>query len=112
MFMNTRLNVRWEQNEYSNVGIIAVCYLSSLMNLIMDGRGKDARKQLTNTVSRGEKTDMFNPRPSFFFFLFTLSVSLSIRFSLRVRSGCTLKSTINIVVNEKEEKKILFEEGG
>lgn len=37
--MNTRPNQWWEKKKCTYIGIIAVCYLSSLMNLIIDGGG-------------------------------------------------------------------------
>jgi hypothetical protein len=43
--MNTRQYLWWEKTECSFIGIIAVCYLSSLMNLIIDGSGRKKKEK-------------------------------------------------------------------
>jgi hypothetical protein len=70
--MNTRQYLWWERKKRSYIGIIAVCYLSSLMNLIIAGG-----RQLTNTVKKeGRKKKEKKKFDRISSFLFPLNIDI------------------------------------
>lgn len=89
--MNTRQNQWWEKTKYPCIGIIAVCYLSSLMNLIIDSvvvraYSNDRKEQQSPAdqynIARRKRNDLIvflsSFLPSSFFSLFTFKSNINI----------------------------------
>lgn len=76
--MNTRpyLSMVGKENMFVCIGIIAVCYLSSLMNLIIDGGGsvrKEAMRIVDQYNNEGREDRI---SPSFLFFFLSLHLQI------------------------------------